>query len=192
MFLKQNEFHGCCTDWLRCMNGMYEHLHYAEVSLWIMMISALLVPSECAALPVTSLVVPHVQEKDGLVRQRTNVRCSGPAAGSLLWFWVGHLAAEPSLTGVIVDYVTDWSRVGSLRVCVYAVPEQAGLLRNLMLVWSLTHFYEAMLLTTRYLLINACGSPGLSKTPIICFCNVWCLNSLKKCLAAVLQEGQVG
>lgn len=45
------------------------------------MISAILVSSECAALSVTSLSVPHVQEKNGLVGQRTNVRCSTSAAG---------------------------------------------------------------------------------------------------------------
>lgn len=110
----------------------------AEVSLWILMISALLVSSEHAALPVMLLAVQHVQQKDRLVRQRTNVMYSRPAAGFLLWFWVGRLATEPSLTAVTVDYVTDGSRVGSLHVCAYAVPEWAGLLRNLMLVWSLT------------------------------------------------------
>lgn len=95
--------------WMACTN--------TEVSLWIMMISVLLVSSEHAALPVMSLAVPHVQQKDRLVRQRTNVMCSRSAAGFHLWFWVGHLATEPSLTAVTVHYVTDWSRVGSLRIC---------------------------------------------------------------------------
>lgn len=93
---------------------------------------------------------------------------------------------------------SDWCQCGlchwlqqSLHTCTYAVPEWAGLLRNLTLVWSLTHFCEAMLLPIRHLPLSVCGSPSLSNTPIICFYNVWCLNYLKH-LAAVLQEGQMG